>query len=216
MLRLQRLLLPQEPLTHIVVMGVGEPLANVDHLLAALDVASHPAGLGISTRRITISTVGLPRAIDRLAQQRCRYELAVSLHAPDDDLRNKLVPLNRRIGLSSILAAADRYHKSCGRRITFEYVLLAGINDRSEHARKLVKLLRGRAPLVNVIPYNPVAGLPFKTPTPAATAKFRSILENGGLTVKIRKGKGAPIDAACGQLRRSPLAVEGMVDAADG
>ena len=147
-------------------MGMGEPLANLDRLLPALDEARREDGLGISARRITISTVGLPPAIDRLAKHPVHYRLAVSLHAPNDELRNQLVPVNKNIGLAAILAAADRYFEVSGRRLTFEYVLLADVNDAPEHARQLAGLLAGREALLNVIPYNPVAGLPYGTPTP--------------------------------------------------
>jgi 23S rRNA (adenine2503-C2)-methyltransferase len=207
MLLLQRLLPPGERLSHIVVMGMGEPLANLDQLLPALDEASDPDGLNISARRITISTVGLPAAMDRLVARRSRYHLAVSLHAPDDSLRNRLVPVNKKIGLQSIIEAADRYFAASGRRLTYEYVLLAGINDSLDHARQLARLLRGRPALLNVIPYNPVAGLPYATPSKSACQRFRSTLEEGGLTVKFRHRKGDRINAACGQLRRSEMAV---------
>lgn len=202
MLRLQRLLPLEERLSHLVVMGMGEPLANLDPLLEALRVASSPEGLGISPRRITISTVGLPKAIHRLADMQVPYHLAVSLHAPNDTLRNSLVPVNRRIGLSEILEAADRYFQASGRRLTFEYVLLAGLNDQPEHARELAALLRGRPALLNVIPFNPVQGLPYRTPSAEAIKGFRQILQAGGLHVKFRQRKGDEIDAACGQLRR--------------
>lgn len=201
MLHLQRLLPAEERLSHIVMMGMGEPLANLDSVLAALDAASAEEGLGISARRITISTVGLPPAIDRLASQP-RYHLAVSLHAPNDQLRNELVPINRKIGLPRVIAAADRYFEASGRRLTFEYVLLGGLNDRPEHARQLAALLRGRPALLNVIPYNPVAGLSYHTPAPAAVREFREILEEAGLAVQFRQRKGDEISAACGQLRR--------------
>jgi 23S rRNA (adenine2503-C2)-methyltransferase len=194
---------PDERLSHIVVMGMGEPLANLDRLLPALNRASDKDGLGISARRITISTVGLPNAIDQLVRRDCRYHLAVSLHAPNDHLRNELVPVNKGIGLQQILAAADRYFEVSGRRLTFEYVLLADINDRPDHARQLAKLLCGRTALLNVIPYNPVSDLPYKTPTAHAVKQFREILEHEGITVKCRKRKGDKINAACGQLRRS-------------
>lgn len=202
MLRLQRLLPVEERLSHIVVMGMGEPLANLDQLLPALDDATDPDGLGISPRRITISTVGLPAAIDRLTERRPRYHLAVSLHAADDKLRNRLVPVNAKLGLDSILAAADRYFEASGRRLTFEYVLLSGINDRDTDARRLVQRLRGRPALLNVIPYNPVAGLPYQTPSPKVVRRFREILVAGGIEVKFRQRKGKQINAACGQLRR--------------
>jgi len=131
--------------------------------------------------------------------------LAVSLHAPDDELRTRLVPVNKNIGIEPILAAADRYFESSGRRLTFEYVLLGGLNDRPHHARRLVELLRGRLALLNVIPYNPVAGLPYETPKPADQERFLSILTTGGVNVQVRQRKGDKIDAACGQLRRSHL-----------
>jgi 23S rRNA (adenine2503-C2)-methyltransferase len=202
-LRLQRLLKPGERLSHIVVMGMGEPLANLDRLLLALAEAHREDGLGISARRITISTVGLPPAIDRLARHEQNYRLAISLHAPNDELRNQLVPVNKNIGLAAIMEAADRYFEVSGRRLTYEYVLLADLNDAPEHARQLARLLAGREALLNVIPYNPVAGLPYGTPTVERRQAFRAILEQGGVQVKFRHRKGDRIDAACGQLRRS-------------
>lgn len=208
MLRLARLLPEEERLSHIVVMGMGEPLANLDRLLPALEAARDEEGLGISPRRITISTVGLPPAMDRLTELNCRYNLAVSLHAPDDELRNTLVPVNRNIGVAAILQAADRYFESSGRRLTFEYVLLAGVNDKVDQARQLVRLLRGRTALLNVIPYNLVAGLPYRTPSSASVATFRETLEAGGLNVMFRKRKGDAINAACGQLRRSTVTID--------
>ncbi|HEX5442212.1 MAG TPA: 23S rRNA (adenine(2503)-C(2))-methyltransferase RlmN [Pirellulales bacterium] len=204
--RLDRLLPAAERLSNIVVMGMGEPLANLDRLLPALAVASSPAGLGIGARRITISTVGLPAAIDRLAELDCHYHLAVSLHAPNDKLRSELVPVNRNIGIAPILAAADRYFEHTGRRLTFEYVLLGGVNDRSEHARQLAALLKGKTALLNVIPYNPVAGLPYLTPAGKSLALFLGILTDAGINVQVRQRKGDKIDAACGQLRRSRAA----------
>jgi 23S rRNA (adenine2503-C2)-methyltransferase len=206
MLRLQALLPAEERLSHIVVMGMGEPLANLERLLAALERAADPRGLGISPRRITISTVGLPPAIDKLVKLKSKYHLAVSLHAPYDELRNRIVPVNRQTSIQEILAAADRYFEVSGRRLTYEYVLLAGINDQPEHARELAQLLRGRNALLNVIPYNPVAGLPYRTPSAAAIKRFREILEQAGVTVKFRQRKGDEINAACGQLRRNVLA----------
>jgi 23S rRNA (adenine2503-C2)-methyltransferase len=202
MLRLQRLLPADERLSHIVVMGMGEPLANLDNLLPALHEASADDGLAISHRRITISTVGLPKPLLRLCEENTRYNLAVSLHAPTDELRTRIVPTNKSTGLADILAA-DRYFDASGRRLTFEYVLLAGINDQPQHAHQLVKLLAGRTALLNVIPYNPVAGLPYETPSASAVNRFREILMAGGLNVKFRQRKGDDINAACGQLRRS-------------
>ncbi|NQU22232.1 MAG: radical SAM protein, partial [Candidatus Nealsonbacteria bacterium] len=186
----------------VVVMGMGEPLANLDELLPALAVATAQEGLGIGERRVTISSVGLPKGIRRLAEHGSSYHLAISLHAADDRLRNRLVPANRNVGVAAIVAAADDFFAATGRRVTFEYVLLADVNDRAEHAQSLVALLRGRPALVNVIPYNRVPELPYRTPTSASTARFVEALRQGGLTVRIRYRKGDRIDAACGQLRR--------------
>lgn len=202
-LRLDRLLPDGERLSHIVVMGMGEPLANLERLLPALGDATAADGLGISARRITISTVGLPPAIDKLADRNVPYHLAVSLHAPNDALRNDLVPVSKKIGIGPILAAADRFFDVTGRRITYEYVLLGGINDSKAHARELADLLSGRNALVNVIPFNPVEGLPYQTPSDKAVRQFVQTLESAGLQVQVRKRKGDRINAACGQLRRS-------------
>lgn len=202
MLRLQSLLRDDERLSHIVVMGMGEPLANLDALLPALDEASREDGLGISARRITISTVGLPKAMRRLSETTSRYRLAVSLHAPNDELRQKIVPVAEKIRIADVLAEADNYFDLSGRQLTFEYVLLGGLNDSPREATELVSLLAGRTAILNVIPYNPVAGLPYKTPSHNAQRAFRQILEQGGVSVHFRHRKGDAIDAACGQLRR--------------
>jgi len=203
MLKLQHLLDADERLSHIVMMGMGEPLANLPRVLAALSVAKDSElGLGISPRRITISTVGLPPAIDKLAASDAPYHLAISLHAPNDPLRNRLVPVNQTIGIQSILDAADRYFAKTKRRLTFEYVLLGGLNDSMQCARELVQLLRSRTAMLNVIPYNPVPGLPYETPTPSAILQFRKTLLDGGVNAMFRQRKGDEIQAACGQLRR--------------
>lgn len=203
MLRLQRLLPADERLSHIVVMGMGEPLANLNQVLPALDDASRKDGLAISPRRITISTVGLPTALDRLTDECPKYNLAVSLHAPNDALRTQIVPVNKAIGLQEVLASADRYFDASGRRLTFEYVLLGDLNDSPEHAKQLAGILRTRTAMLNVIPYNPVAGLPYKTPSETSQQRFRKILEDNGVNVQFRVRKGDAINAACGQLRRS-------------
>lgn len=204
-LELASRLAPSERLSHVVVMGMGEPLANLANLLPALDFLSSPDGLGISARRITVSTVGLPSGIRRLAQHARPYRLAISLHAPNDALRSQIVPVNARDGVAALLAAADDYFAATGRRLTFEYTLLGGINDGRREAEELAALLRGRCALLNVIPYNPVPGLDFRTPTPERVAEFRQTVESAGVTVQVRKRKGRKIDAACGQLRRAIL-----------
>ena len=192
-------------LTHIVVMGMGEPLANLENLLAALEVAIAKDGLGIGARHVTISSVGIPGKMRQLADLGKQYHLAVSLHAPMDKLRTQIVPTNDKIGLTSILAAADYFLETTGRQVTFEYVLLGNLNDGPEHAHALTRLLHGRGAHVNIIPFNDVAGLPYRRPSPEALAGFQDTLHRAGISVKVRKRKGAQIDAACGQLRRSTL-----------
>jgi len=203
LLQLRRLLPDGERLSHVVVMGMGEPLANIVRLMPALKTANSEQGLGISARRITISTVGLPKMINLLSDWGATYHLAVSLHAPNDELRSRLVPTNEKIGIADIVRAADRYFKTSGRRLTYEYVLLAGENDAPEHAQELVHLLKGRPALVNIIPFNPVLGLPYRQPTKEQVHRFCAILQRGGLTVEVRQKKGDDINAACGQLRRT-------------
>ena len=205
LLHARNLLPNEERLTNIVVMGMGEPLANLDALLEALAVAASPHGLGIGARHITISTVGLPARIRQLADLGKQYHLAVSLHAPNDELRTRIVPTNDKTGLSAILDAADYFYAKTGRQVTYEYVLLRDVNDRPAHAGELTKLLRGRQAHVNLIPFNDVEGLPYRRLTQQALDDFLAILRSTGISVKVRKRKGADIDAACGQLRRAAL-----------
>src|SRR5579864_35338 len=208
LLRLRNLLPIQERLTHVVVMGMGEPLANLGNLLQALEVAGHKDGLNLGARHITISTVGLPKKIHQLADLGKQYHLAVSLHAPNDELRNRIVPTNEAIGLADILAAADYFFDKTGRQVTFEYVLLGGVNDGILQAHELASLLRKRKAHVNLIPFNEVEGLPYQPPTPEALAVFIPTLQREGISVKVRKRKGDDIDAACGQLRRQVEAAQ--------
>lgn len=200
-LRLDRLLAAGEKITNVVVMGIGEPLANLKALLPALDSLCDTQGLGLSPRRITISTVGLPEKIVELSTQGKPYNLAISLHAPNDALRNRLVPVNARIGIEAILQAADEYVRRTGRRVTYEYVLLAGVNDGPAEAQALGRLLQSRLAHVNLIPMNRVTELPFVEPSAPRTAEFAQRLQQWGVAVTVRKRKGADIDAACGQLR---------------
>lgn len=189
-------------LTHIVVMGMGEPLANLDNLLAALATAGAKDGLDIGARHITISTVGLPAKIERLAESGKQYHLAVSLHAPNDELRSQIVPTNDKTGIPAILAASDAFYAKTGRQVTFEYVVLGGLNDQPVHARQLAMLLKGRKAHVNLIPWNDVEGLPYRRPRDEDLNGLIDELKRSGTSVKVRKRKGSEIDAACGQLRR--------------
>jgi len=197
----RNLLAPDERLTHAVIMGMGEPLANLDNLLAALDRVCRPDGLGLGQRHVTISTVGLPPRIRQLADAGKNYHLAVSLHAPNDELRNLLVPPNAKIGIAAVLDAADYFAERTGRQVTFEYVLLRDANDSAVQARQLAALIGARKVHVNLIPYNPVADLPYRTPRAERVHEFAATLRRAGLSVKVRKTKGRKIDAACGQLR---------------
>ncbi|GAB4138093.1 MAG: 23S rRNA (adenine(2503)-C(2))-methyltransferase RlmN [Planctomycetaceae bacterium] len=200
-LRVDRLLKPTERITNLVVMGIGEPLANLPALKQTLETLNEKGGFGLGARRVTISTVGLPEKIREMASWGKAYNLAVSLHAPNDELRNQIVPVNRTIGLQAVLSAADDYFEQTGRRVTYEYVLLGGTNDTDACARELAALLKNRNAHVNLIPMNDVQELPFQSPSLPRTQRFVDLLEQGGVNVTVRKRKGADIDAACGQLR---------------
>jgi 23S rRNA (adenine2503-C2)-methyltransferase len=194
---------------NIVLMGMGEPLHNYDETMKALRILADEHGLAVSPRRITLSTVGLLPALDRLAREPVMPNLAISLHAPDDTIRGELVPLNRKYGVADIIAACRRFPVRKRSRITFEYVLLAGVNDSPDDARKLAKLLAGMKSKVNLIPLNAAAGIPFDRPSDASVNRFAKILADRGLTVSVRKSRGRDIRAACGQLivegqRKSP------------
>jgi 23S rRNA (adenine2503-C2)-methyltransferase len=181
---------------------MGESLANLDNLLAGLDWVCSNEGLGMGQRRVTISTVGLPDKMRKLAAMDRSYNLAVSLHAPTEALRDKLVPINAKVGLREVVEAADEYFRRSGRRVTFEYVMLRGINDGVEHAEALANLLEARKSHVNLIPYNSVEGLPYDGPTAGTVRRFEGIIRVRGISVSVRKTKGREIDAACGQLRK--------------
>lgn len=208
-LRVDRLLAADERITNIVVMGMGEPLANLKALRPALETLNEKGGMGLGARRITVSTVGLPDRMRDLAAGGIPYNLAVSLHAPNDELRTQIVPVNRNIGIAAILEAADEYFEKTGRRVTYEYVLLGGVNDGPEQARELASLLRTRTAHVNLIPMNPVAPLDLHAPAQPRTATFVETLRQGGVNATVRKRKGADIDAACGQLRLAELSLNG-------
>jgi 23S rRNA (adenine2503-C2)-methyltransferase len=194
---------------NIVLMGMGEPLHNYDETMKALRILVDKEGLAVPPRRVTLSTVGLLPALERLAREPIMPNLAISLHAPTDAQRGALVPINRKYGIHEIIDACARFPLKRRSRITFEYVLLAGVNDRPEDARKLAKLLASVKAKVNLIPLNAAAGIPFERPSDEAVDRFASILSERGLTVSVRKSRGRDIRAACGQLivdgqQRSP------------
>ena len=188
-------------LSNVVFMGMGEPLANYDATVRAIRILAAPYGMGIGMRHITVSTVGLVPQIRRLAEERLQMTLAVSLHAPTDDLRSRLVPVNRRYPLADLMAACREYGEATGRRLTFEYVLIDGVNDGPQEARALVHLLRGLRGHVNLIPLNPVEGIPFTRPPIPRVRVFAAAVKNAGIPVTVRIERGGEIQAACGQLR---------------
>ena len=192
-----------EHVTHVVVMGMGEPLLNYDSTLKAIHNLNEGRGFGLGARRITVSTVGVVPGILRLAKEDLQVNLAISLHAPDDALRRKLVPLGERWPIAEVLAAADRYAHATGRRVSYEYVLLAGVNDHLDDARALAALLRGRLAHVNLIPFNPSPGLPFRAPAAGTVDAFRRALVESGVDATVRRSRGVAIQAGCGQLRVS-------------
>jgi 23S rRNA (adenine2503-C2)-methyltransferase len=192
-----------ERMTNVVFMGMGEPLANYDATLKAVRLLNAPWARGLGMRHMTISTVGLVPQIRRLAAERLQITLAISLHAPTDTLRNELVPINRRWPIAELLEASRAYAQETGRRVTFEYVLMAGVNDLAEHARSLGALLAAWGAHVNVIPWNPVYGTAYRRPTTDAVHRFVGIVRAAGVPVTIRLDRGVDIDAACGQLRRT-------------
>ncbi len=190
----------ERPVTNVVMMGMGEPLANFDNVATALDIMLDDHAYGMSRRRVTVSTSGLVPAMDRLGQ-RCPVALAVSLHAPDDTLRDRIVPINRKYPLRELIAACRRYLTVAPRDfITFEYVMLAGVNDKPEHARQLVELARAVPCKFNLIPFNPFPDSGYAKSKAESMRVFRDILQQAGYVVTTRKTRGDDIDAACGQL----------------
>jgi 23S rRNA (adenine2503-C2)-methyltransferase len=186
---------------NLVIMGMGEPLANYDNLLKALRILNAPWGGGIGARKITISTSGLAPQIRKLADEPLQFRLALSLHGATDETRNKIMPVNRKYPLKELTAACDYYQKKKGRMITFEYILIAGVNDGLSQIAPLAKLARTLNAKVNLIPYNKVEDLPWERPTEAVQEAFLAALEKQKVTATLRREKGHDIDAACGQLR---------------
>ena len=192
---------PSRFVDNLVIMGMGEPLANYDHLLKALRILNAPWGGGIGARKITISTSGLAPQIRRLAAEPLQFRLAISLHGATDEVRNKIMPVNRKYPLKQLVAACEEYQGQKGRMLTFEYVLIAGVNDSIEQAKPLAALARRLFAKVNLIPYNQVEGLPWKRPAEETQEKFLAALEKQKVIATLRREKGHDIDAACGQLR---------------
>ena len=191
-----------ERLGHLVFMGTGEPFLNYDEVLAAIDMLCRKDTYGISRRKITVSTVGIPEAIENFAKDGGGAKLALSLHASKDETRDKLIPLNRVYPIGRVMEALRHYAEVTGQRVTVEYMLLKGINDGREDALRLSGLLAGLDCLVNLIPWNEVPGLEFEPPGKSRLAEFKAILERNRIKVTVRRKLGGNIEAACGQLRR--------------
>ena len=189
-----------EHVTNLVFMGMGEPMANYDEMIRAVKILTHDRGFGLGQRHITISTIGITSGIDKLAEENLQIGLAISLHAPNNKLRKELVPTAGSNSVEDIIESGRRYFKKTGRRVTFEYALMSGINDSPEIARELAHLLKGNGSHVNLIPINPTAG-DFKRPSEDRILEFERILYNAGINCTVRVEKGTEISAACGQLR---------------
>ena len=191
-----------EKLSHIVLMGIGEPLDNYDNVLQFLRLVNHPDGLNIGMRHIALSTCGLTEQIDRLAKEDLQITLALSLHAPDDETRSRLMPANRGRGVAEVTTACARYYEATGRRVSFEYAMIDGVNDSPEQARQLALLARKARAHVNLIPLNRVEERRFAPSTKENLRAFCSVLEKEGANYTIRRSLGGDVDASCGQLRR--------------
>jgi len=197
-----RKMLPEKTsLTNIVLMGMGEPLANYDHTIKAIHLMHHPDAFKLSSRRITLSTVGPLPELERLTKEKISFRLAISLNASDEETRSQLMPINRRYPLKRILALCKNFPLRPRTRITFEYVMIEGINDSSLDAKRLLRILRGIPSKVNLIPLNEAPEIPFKRPSEEKVKYFQEILMEGGVTAIVRTSKGREISAACGQLQ---------------
>ena len=190
------------PVSHIVLMGIGEPLDNYENVMRFLELVNSTDGMNISMRHISLSTCGIVPGIDRLAEEKLQLTLSVSLHAPTDAIRNTIMPVNKAYPTEELLAACRRYYEKTNRRISFEYAMIGGVNDTEEAAKTLLKRLKGLPAHMNLIPLNHVEESPLKPSTKQAVQRFQKILEDGGVTATVRRTLGSDIDASCGQLRR--------------
>ena len=191
-----------QPISHIVLMGIGEPLDNFDNVMRFLELVNSPEGMNISMRHISLSTCGLVPMIDRLAEKKLQLTLSVSLHAPNDAVRNTIMPVNKAFPSDQLLDACRRYYAATSRRISFEYAMIDGVNDSEKDAKELLRRLKGLPAHFNLIPLNHVEESPLKPSSKAAIARFQKTLEDGGIPATVRRTLGGDIDASCGQLRR--------------
>ena len=194
-----------QPISHIVLMGIGEPLDNFDNVMRFLELVNSTDGMNISMRHISLSTCGLVPKIDELAKRKLQLTLSVSLHAPNDEIRNTIMPVNKAYPVEELLAACRRYYDATSRRISFEYAMIDGVNDSEENAKELIRRLKGLPAHFNLIPLNHVEESPLKPSSRNAVAKFQKTLENSGIPATVRRTLGGDIDASCGQLRRKHM-----------
>lgn len=197
-----------KPISNIVLMGIGEPLDNFDNVMRFLALVNHPKGMNIGMRHISLSTCGLTERFDDLAEKDLQITLSVSLHAPDDETRSKIMPANRGRGVEQLIAACKRYYQRTGRRISFEYAMIDGVNDTEYQAKLLAKHARAVCAHVNLIPLNHVEERQFRPSTPGHMKAFIKILEDAGVNVTVRRKLGEDVDASCGQLRRKMQAIQ--------
>ena len=190
------------PISHIVLMGIGEPLDNFDNVMRFLELVNSEEGMNISMRHISLSTCGLVPKIDELAKKKLQLSLAISLHGPNDTIRDKIMPVNKAYPIDELLAACRRYYDATSRRIHFEYAMIDGVNDSIADAKELLRRLKGLPAHINLIPLNHVEESPLKPSSKANVAAFQKCLEDGGITATVRRTLGSDIDASCGQLRR--------------
>ena len=190
------------PVSRVVLMGIGEPLDNFDNVMRFLELVNSEDGMNISMRHISLSTCGLIPKIDLLAQKKLQISLAISLHGPNNEIRSRVMPVNKAYPIEDLLDACRRYYAATSRRIHFEYAMIDGVNDTEEHAKELLRRLKGLPAHFNLIPLNHVEESPLKPSSKAAVARFQKLLEDGGITATVRRTLGSDIDASCGQLRR--------------
>ena len=199
----------KQRISHVVVMGIGEPFDNYDNVMNFIKIITHPKGIAIGTRHITVSTCGVIPGIKKFMNEQGQVNLAISLHAPNDEIRNKIMPISKAYKLEELMETLKEYEKKTNRRITFEYIMLDKVNDSAENAKELANLIKGINCYVNLIPYNETENIDFKRTKQVQILKFYDILKKSGINVTIRREFGGKVDAACGQLRANQNKIGG-------
>lgn len=199
----------KQRISHVVVMGIGEPFDNYDNVMNFIKIITHPKGIAIGTRHITVSTCGVIPGIKKFMHEQGQVNLAISLHAPNDEIRNKIMPISKAYKLEELMEVLKEYEKNTNRRITFEYIMLDKVNDSVENAKELANLIKGLNCYVNLIPYNETENIEYKRTKQVQILKFYDILKKSGVNVTIRREFGGKVDAACGQLRANQSKIGG-------